>query len=586
LKLKSIWGSVVTIALAFASLTFIASPASATTLDMTGQSIAFTHTKAASLTDFTAAKYWPIGTEGADGSINRYNSVATVNGVVIDAVVTLNMNCSNKNIASITASGGTLTVTTTTPHGFVPNQKVTSAGNTPTGYNLTGVVVASVVSSTVFTITNAATGTLTTAGTVKTATCPTVGSYDTGAGTDFDVDVTAGVPYQGAIFNFAFYEHGTYTGVNTGTPVVLKNATVNVADLDSGSNSATDEQFAEFSGFQSYLLNKRGPGACSGGDTSIVYNAATNPRCDDAKLNVTAVAGTNLTRFTSTDAAQSANIIQDVAAVKYDSFSSIDVKLGNIIDAKLGKYIIAFSAPTWGANGAQTYSNTNNTPPQITGTVPTLSVASNVATTIRKSDFGTYYDFDNNPFYSVKITSLPATGSLQYNNAGVWTAVTLNQVILVSDIDLNKLRFTGSASTSFTFKVNDSLDYSTSAYTLNIVPVANTQTITFANPGTKAPNAGTFASNATASSSLTVSLSSSTTGVCTVSGLNITVVTSGSCTITATQAGDATYAAAAPVTQTFTISSLTAQTITFANPGSKVKTRPLPRALPQAKASR
>jgi hypothetical protein len=115
-----------------------------------------------------------------------------------------------------------------------------------------------------------------------------------------------------------------------------------------------------------------------------------------------------------------------VAAVKYDSFSSIDIKLGNILNGKLGKYIIQFAAPTWGTYGAQSYTNANNTPPQITGTVPTLSVASNVATVIRKSDFGTYYDFDNNPFYSVKITSLPASGSLQYNNAGVWTAVTLN----------------------------------------------------------------------------------------------------------------------------------------------------------------
>ncbi len=594
MRISKFWATALSFVLAFAGIAAISAPASAVTLDMTGQSVSFTHTSVTTpgsgtptaidntmANDFTAARYYQVSvargatsaTSGANGSIVRYNSVATVSGSVVDAVVTTDFNIASKTITNISASGGVVTFTTATAHGFVPNQKVTTAGNSPTAYNLTSVTIASVPSATTFTVTNAASGSFVSGGTAVTSASPTVGNWDAASGTspNFDVDVTAGVPYGGVIFRFAFYEHGTYTGVNTGTPVVLKNVTVNVADLDSGSSNASDEQFAEFSGFQSYLLNKRASGACTGGDTSIAYNVSTNPRCDDAKINVNPVAGTNLTRFVSTDAVQSNNIIQDVAAVKYDSFSSIDVKLGNISSGNLGKFIIAFSAPTWGTYGAQTYANANNTPPQITGTVPTLSVGSNVATVIRKSDFGTYYDFDNNPFYQLKVTSLPASGTLQYFTGGAWTSVTLNQVITVADIDLGKLRFTGSTDTSFTFKVNDSLDYSVSAYTMNITPVANTQTITFTNPGTKTSGAGTFASNATASSTLTVTLTSNTTGTCTVSGLNIVVVSPGPCTIVATQAGNANYAAATPVSQTFNISDKTAQTITFVDPGEQVR---------------
>jgi len=57
----------------------------------------------------------------------------------------------------------------------------------------------------------------------------------------------------------------------------------------------------------------------------------------------------------------------------------------------------------------------------------------------------------------------------------------------------------------------------------------------------------------TASSSLTVTLTSTTTGVCTVAGFVITAVASGTCSITASQAGNANYEAAPDVIRTFSI---------------------------------
>lgn len=76
------------------------------------------------------------------------------------------------------------------------------------------------------------------------------------------------------------------------------------------------------------------------------------------------------------------------------------------------------------------------------------------------------------------------------------------------------------------------------------------QTITFA------PLSGQFAGSAfsvsaTASSNLTVTFVSTTTGVCTVSGTNVSTIAAGMCSITASQNGNATYAVALPVTQSF-----------------------------------
>ena len=78
------------------------------------------------------------------------------------------------------------------------------------------------------------------------------------------------------------------------------------------------------------------------------------------------------------------------------------------------------------------------------------------------------------------------------------------------------------------------------------------QTITFTNPG--AQTVGTpLTLVATASSTLTVSFTSTTTSVCTVSGGIATFLTVGTCTIDANQAGNGTYAAATMVPQSFMV---------------------------------
>jgi len=112
--------------------------------------------------------------------------------------------------------------------------------------------------------------------------------------------------------------------------------------------------------------------------------------------------------------------------------------------------------------------------------------------------------------------------------------------------------------TSYTFTVTATNAIGTSAASGSsnpATPKAN-QAITFANPGTQ--NFGTSPTLlATANSGLTVTFSSSTTGVCTTtSGGNLTLLTAGSCTINADQAGDGSTNAASTVTQTFTVNAI------------------------------
>ncbi len=106
---------------------------------------------------------------------------------------------------------------------------------------------------------------------------------------------------------------------------------------------------------------------------------------------------------------------------------------------------------------------------------------------------------------------------------------------------------------------------------VNAAAGQQSQTITFANPGTQAVG-GSLSLVAQATSSLVVTFSSLTPSVCTVSGTAVSFPAAGTCTIAADQAGNSTYAAAPRVTQSFAVSTTLnqqSQTITFANPGAQ-----------------
>lgn len=85
------------------------------------------------------------------------------------------------------------------------------------------------------------------------------------------------------------------------------------------------------------------------------------------------------------------------------------------------------------------------------------------------------------------------------------------------------------------------------------------QTITFGSLSARTYGDAAFSVTATASSSLAVTFSSTTTGVCTVSGAQVTIVAvgNGTCTVRASQSGDAFFNAATAVDRSFTVSAKT-----------------------------
>ncbi|MES2845716.1 MAG: fibronectin type III domain-containing protein [Pseudomonadota bacterium] len=108
---------------------------------------------------------------------------------------------------------------------------------------------------------------------------------------------------------------------------------------------------------------------------------------------------------------------------------------------------------------------------------------------------------------------------------------------------------------TFTVQATNSQGSGTASAASNSVTPKQSQTITFANPG--AQNFGTSPTFApTASSALAVTLTSTTTGVCTVSGFDVTFVTTGTCTIEATQAGNGAYSAATAVQRSFSVNAV------------------------------
>ncbi len=97
--------------------------------------------------------------------------------------------------------------------------------------------------------------------------------------------------------------------------------------------------------------------------------------------------------------------------------------------------------------------------------------------------------------------------------------------------------------------------------TFTVAP-ATAQTISFSTLADRPFKSQPFTLSATASSGLTVSFSTLTSGVCTVTASTVTVLAVGTCTVRAAQSGNSTYAAAPNVDRSFNVVRA-AQVITF-----------------------
>lgn len=123
----------------------------------------------------------------------------------------------------------------------------------------------------------------------------------------------------------------------------------------------------------------------------------------------------------------------------------------------------------------------------ITSTGPTtssnsiLAINEDTATVLTANDFGTL----TGALHTVKITTPPTAGSLQYKNGGDWTSVSTNQTFTKAEIDAGELRFTpaehknGNTYATIGFQVSGDGSAFSTAYdlTVNVTPVQDAPAI-------------------------------------------------------------------------------------------------------------
>ena len=95
------------------------------------------------------------------------------------------------------------------------------------------------------------------------------------------------------------------------------------------------------------------------------------------------------------------------------------------------------------------------------------------------------------------------------------------------------------------------------------VLAGTTQVITFTQPGAMTVGASDQTLTATSDSALTVTVASTTTGICTIVATKLHAVAAGTCSLTATQEGAGLYAAATSVTKTVVISAVVVSPIYY-----------------------
>jgi hypothetical protein len=123
----------------------------------------------------------------------------------------------------------------------------------------------------------------------------------------------------------------------------------------------------------------------------------------------------------------------------------------------------------------------------------------------------------------------------------------------------------GSGTCSITASQAGNTNYEAATQVVQTFASKATQTITFIDPADITYGQSPSSLSATSTSSLTVAFTTATSGICTVSGTTLTILSSGTCTINANQAGDASYEAATQVAQSFTIAKATPSLSNFAD---------------------
>ncbi len=391
-------------------------------------------------------------------------------------------------------------------------------------------------------------------------------AYNNGVGTN---DITGGgsgsftVPSNGGYLSFSFYNYNAAMGALhcTTTPYDYGTSTGNIANNGSVSITINCDPVPTAPVLQSAAIDSTGTTLTLTYDQSVsTYSSIAS----NAHYQVT-VGGVSDT-VTSHNITGSTVVLglQNVANIGQSASVSYTGDTGAVGTCDIKNDTNTFCAANF---SGQTITNNSTAGAATVPDAPTIGTATagnaqaTVTFTAPGSDGGS------------AITTYTATA-----NSGGHTGTCSGP----SACTITVTGLTNGTAYTFTVTATNAVGTSSASSASNSVTPKGNQTITFAQPA--AQNFGTSPTlGATASSGLTPTFSSSTTGVCTISsGGALTFVTTGTCTINADQSGNGSFNAAPTVSHSFTVNAVVpgaptigtatagdAQaTVTFTAPGS------------------
>jgi hypothetical protein len=359
------------------------------------------------------------------------------------------------------------------------------------------------------------------------------------AATGFTINSTGGVIASFAISATpAGMSFSTSTGALTGTPTTVASATAYTITATNASGSAT----------QTFTLTVS-PGAATKAMMTTQPAGAVSGSAFTTQpvVRVTDSAGNTVTTSTAVVTVSKASGSGTLSGTTTATAVAGVATFTNLVITGTGDHVLTFTPATLTAVNSETLTVS-------LATQATLSITS--LTTSTKA----------HPYaqaLSITTSGGSGTGATTFAIASGGTA---------TDCALSNSTATATiASTTVgtcliqATKAADATYASTTSTTATFTFTKATQTITFTDPADITFGASPASLSATSTSTLSVAFTTATSGVCTVSGTTVTIVSAGTCTITANQAGNADYEAASQVSQSFTIAKATPSLSNFAN---------------------
>ena len=488
------------------------------------------------------------------------------------------------------ASGNAVTYSSTTPG------VCTVSGNTVTGIT-TGscTIAANQVGNANYTAAAQATQTITIAPvsqSISFGTAPTVEVGGTGV-----LSATGGasgnvVTYSSTTQGVCTVSGNTVTGISSGSCIIAANQNGNTSysaavQVTQTIPIAPGSQSISFGTAPTVVVGGTGSLSATGGASgnAVTFSSTTQGVCTVSGNTVTGISSgsciiaANQNGNTSYSAA--VQVTQTIAIAP----GSQSINFGTAPTVVVGG--TGTLSATGGASGnAVTYSST--TPGVCTVSGNTVTGISAVSCTIAANQAGNA-NYTAAAQATQTITIAPGSQSISFGTAPTVVVGGTGSISATVGASGNAVTFSSTTPGICTVSGNTVTGISTGNCTIaanqggnaNYTAAAQaTQTITIA-PGSQSISFGTAPTvvvGGTGSISATVgasgnavTFSSTTPGICTVSGSTVTGISTGNCTIAANQAGNANYTAAAQVTQTL---SVTAAPVEATAPGVPTNVRP------------